>query len=86
MKELEWKLRKGGSKEIMGVSQNETVGDQGITGPGRGEGWWWDFRDGHLGWKMRRWGLEAGLLQLSLHLEESIQVRDLNAVIWWLVS
>lgn len=33
---LEWKFRKEGSKEVLEVSQNEKVGDQGITGPGRG--------------------------------------------------
>lgn len=34
--ELERKFRKEGSKEVLEVSQNEKVGDQGITGPGRG--------------------------------------------------
>lgn len=67
MKELEWKLRKEGSKEVTGINPNEKVGDQGITGPGRGggvvvmelSGWPFELEKEEVGF--RDWASATGL-------------------------
>lgn len=88
MKELEWKLRKKVSKEVMGGKPERKVGYQGVTGPGGGK---------EVVMGLSRWPLElekeevvfrdgASAAGLAFEGDHLGQCSECCCMVGWLVS